>query len=85
MLCLMLNADRLEENYILCFKLIKPCETGYSILNQEMKLLINKSIHTNPFIATNSYMEDVNEEKNIMLLVMMIMMTRIWTLFNIDI
>ena len=62
-----LRNDEQEDNQILCFKPRRPCEAGHEILNQQMKLLTDESLHISPFSRdiTDSDMEDSNEETNI--------------------
>ena len=55
------------DNQISCFKPGRPCKGDRKILNQEMKLLTDYSLHMNPFSRdiSDSDMEDANEETNI--------------------
>ena len=64
---LTLPNDKQEDNQILCFKPGRPYEGDRKILNQDMKLLTDYSLHINPFSRdiADTDMEDANEETNI--------------------
>ena len=64
---LTLPNDGQKDGQISCFKLARPCEAGREILNKQMKLLTDESLHINPFSRdiTDSDMEDANEETSI--------------------
>ena len=55
-----LSNDGQEDDQISCFKPGKPCEASCEILNQQVKLLTDESLHIKPFFKdiTDSDMED---------------------------
>ena len=59
--------DEQGDNQISCFKPGRPCKGDRKILNQEMKLLTDYSLHINQFFRdiSDSDMEDAHEETNI--------------------
>ena len=59
--------DEQGDNQISCFKPGRPCKGDWKILNQEMKLLTDYSLHINQFFRdiSDSDMEDAHEETNI--------------------
>ena len=66
---LTLPNDGQEDDQISCFKPGRPCKASCEILNQEMKLLTDESLHINLFSwdmeDSDTDMEDANEEINI--------------------
>ena len=51
-----------KDQEISCFKPDKLCANGRKILEEQMLLLNDRFLHIDPFAATDSDIEDVNNE-----------------------